>query len=107
MIIINYSLDIMFQCEGCLGHLASNGHCLTDPPTAFVPSPKEEGGVGGGLEPGRVEISPLTQPIVQQHPAAITKHLTRGRGVTIISASSTHQSAPSHSMAPSVPHHGG
>ena len=93
---INYSLDIMFQCEGCLGHLASNGHCLTDPPTAFVQSPKEEGGVGGGLEPGRVEISPLTQSIVQQHPAAITKHLTRGPGVTITAIASTHQPAPRH-----------
>ena len=106
--IINYSLDIMFQCEGCLGHLASTGHCLTAPPAAAVPvSPEEEGGVGGGLEPGGVVPPPLTQSIVQQHPAAITKHLTRGLGVTITAYSSTHQPAPRHSMVVSVPHHVG
>ena len=92
--IINYSLDIMFQCEGCLGHLASTGHCLTA--VAASVSPEEEGGVGGGLEPGGVCISPLTQSIVQQHPAAITKHLTRGRGVTITASSSTNQATPRH-----------
>ena len=93
----------MFQREGCLGHLASTGHCLTAAPVAG--SPEEEGGVGGGLEPGGVTPSPLTQSIVQQPPAALTKHLTRGLGVT--ASSSTHQPAPRHSMVESVPHHGG
>ena len=104
---INYSLDIMFQCEGCLVNLPFTGHCLHTPAAAAVPSPEEEGGVGAGLEPGRVCISPLTQSIVQQHPAAITKHLTRGLGVTAIAASSTHQPAPRHRVPLSVPHHGG
>ena len=64
--IINYSLDIMFQCEGCLGHLSFTGHGVNAPAAG---SPKEEGGVGGGLEPGGVPGSPHTQPGVQQLPA--------------------------------------
>ena len=98
----------MFQCEGCLVNLPFTGHCLTAPPAAAAASPEEEGGVGGGLEPGGVVPSPLTQSIVQQHPAAITKHLTRGQGVTITAASSsTHQPAPRKRVPVSVPHHGG
>ena len=85
----------MFQCEVWLGHPASGCYGVHAPPAPAVPSPDEEGGVGGGLEPGRVCISLLTQSIVQQHPAAITKHLTRGLGVTIVT-SSTHQPAPRH-----------
>ena len=98
-----YSLDIVFQCEGWLGHLASTGHRVHAPPTAV--SPDEEGGVGAGLEPGGVPISSLTQPIVQQLPAALTEDLTRGPGVT--APASTHQAAPRHRVAVSVPHHGG
>ena len=66
--IINYSLDIVFQCEGWLGHLASTGHSLHA--AAAAVSPDEEGGVGGGLEPGTVVISSHTQPGVQQLPAS-------------------------------------
>ena len=98
-----------FQCEVWLGHPASGGYRVHGPPAAGAVSPDEEGGVGGGLEPGGVAISPLTQSIVQQHPAAITKHLTRGLGVvTIITrASSTRQATPRKSMVVSDPHHGG
>ena len=66
----------MFQCEVWLGHPASGGYSVHAPVTAAGPSPDEEGGVGGGLEPGGVVPSPLTQPGVQQLPAGTSKHLT-------------------------------
>ena len=65
----NYSHDTMFQCEVWPGHPASGGYSVHAPPAAGAVSPEEEGGVGGGLEPGRVQLSPLTQPGVQQLPA--------------------------------------
>ena len=65
----------MFQCEVWLGHPACGGYGV-HVAAAAAPSPDEEGGVGGGLEPGGVSSSPLTQPGVQQLPAGTSKHLT-------------------------------
>ena len=65
----------MFQCEVWPGHPASGGYGVHAPVTA-VRSPDEEGGVGGGLEPGGVSSSLLTQPGVQQLPAGTSKHFT-------------------------------
>ena len=100
----------MFQCEVCLGHPACGGYSVHALLCSAARSPDEEGGVGAGLEPGRVPLSHLPPSIiVKQPPAALTKDFTRGIAVSFIGASTTHHAAagPRQRVRPSVPHHGG